>query len=199
MNIAQITAIILLLQAFGVSSSTVANIKAILEPTPIIIHAPNPMTQIPFTTPNGASATPVAAAPDAQGRIEIVSPISGKGLGRQYAAYDWSTYSSQNVPDSERPAGFKFPDESNYIALGAVLYDANGNALGTNTMTITATDESQNKVEQGTGAVMSIYVNGTPNSVPVYPFQYNFQTAGDHTITFTADNGLTASVTLTAK
>lgn len=136
-------------------------------------------TPQPTTAP--AASGPTSTAPASQARIEIVSPIAGKGLGRQYAS------STQIV------------DESNYIELGAVLYDADGQPVSTEKMTITATDDEQDAIEVGTGDVMPKWVNGDKREVPVYSFHYAFKTGGQHTITFTSAGGITASVTLDVK
>lgn len=110
--------------------------------------------------------------------IKIISPIPGKGLGREYKA------SSQVV------------DESNYIELGLVVRSDAGQSRNDLQVVITATDSSQNKTLNGTGNETKIYNNGVAEVVSYYPFHYEFKTAGQHTITFSAD-GLTDHVELT--
>ena len=116
--------------------------------------------------------TPVSKA-----RIDIISPFPGKGLGRAYKA----------AP--------QISDESNYIEIGAVVYDDAGDPTNQPTVTIEATDASQNKQLVQTGNVTPIYVNGEKRVVPVYPFHYEFRTAGTHTIKFTS-GGITQEVSV---
>lgn len=111
--------------------------------------------------------------------IKIVSPSSQKGLGRVYAA---------------RPT---IKDELNYIYIGALVTNAEGKNERAAEMVITATDESQNETQQGTGTFW-----GNPESVGapdqpsyIYGYTYAFKTTGDHTITF-ACLGVTQEVTV---
>lgn len=114
-------------------------------------------------------------APASQARIEIVSPLSGKGLGRKYTSDPNNT------------------DDRNYIELGAVLYNDDGSVNQTADMTVgvTGPSGSSNKVINGTGNFAGYL------KVFYYPFHLDFTEAGDYTVTFTA-NGKTASVQLHA-
>lgn len=114
-------------------------------------------------------------APAPAATLQIVSPLAGKGLGRQYVA----------SPDIK--------DESNYIDIGLIVTNPDGSVNTTATVNVTATDSSQNKEIVGTGTFW-----GNPHNVYYYPFEYQFKTPGDHTITFTV-LGVTQSVTVTAK
>lgn len=78
-------------------------------------------------------------------------------------------------------------DGKNFIIIDAMLTDSNGNNDNTSPMTVTATDESQNTVIDGTGSNI--------NGKYYYEYRYFFKTTGDHTITFAAD-GVTQSVTI---
>lgn len=130
------------------------------------------------------------SAPTSQARIDIISPIAGKGLGPRLdptTGVDLGYVSSPTVQN-----------ESNYIVLGAILYNDDGSVNNTATMTITATDSTQNKVLQGTGDVMKIYPNGELRQVYGYTYSYDFHTSGQHTITFSA-NGIQKSVTVMVK
>ena len=138
---------------------------------------PTPAPQTPTSAP---AAAPAPSTPASQARIDVVSPIAGKGLNREYVHSD------------------EIKDESNYMVIGAVVYDDNGQPTATPTVNITATDNTQDAIEVGTGDVATIWPDGNRTVVPVYTYSYNFKTAGDHTITFTA-NGITKSVTVTAK
>lgn len=111
-------------------------------------------------------------------RIDIISPIPGKGLGRQYKA----------APE--------ITDESNYIVIGAVIYDANGAPVSNADMSIGINSETP-VVLHGTGDVTPIYVDGQKRVVPVYTVTYEFKTAGDYTFTFSS-NDVEQSVTVTA-
>lgn len=143
--------------------------------TPQIVPQP---TQI-INQPTQNIMTP-ATAPISQARIEIISPIPTKGLGRQHVA----------SPTIE--------GEDNYVVLGAIVYDANGNVDKNAVVTISATDASQNKVENGAGDMVTIYTDGVKNQVLGYVYSYEFRTQGDHTITFSV-NGLTKDVVINAK
>jgi endoglucanase Acf2 len=113
-----------------------------------------------------------------QAHIEIVSPIPGKGLGREFLAR----------------ADIK--DEKNYVSIAAILFKEDGSVDQTSEMSVVTTDELQNKTREGTGTLWNNrYVDGTQQPAYVYPFDYHFKTVGDHTITFAAA-GLTASVTI---
>lgn len=136
-------------------------------------------TSAPSTTgpDTGATQTPVQAqpaptvaptVPASKIDIEIVNPIPGKGLGRQYKAAD------------------QIVDESNYIEIGAIVYGDNGEPVSDTTVFFTATDQGQNKTLKGTGDVMKIYVNGEARQVPVYSVHYEFKTPGPHQLVFTA-------------
>ena len=53
--------------------------------------------------------------------------------------------------------------------------------------------------QAGIGSVTKIYKeDGTQEIVSYYPFRYEFKTAGQHTIKFTA-NGMSESITLDVK
>lgn len=139
--------------------------------------------------------------------LEIINPLNGKGLGpkpdsygtdRGYVAYDWDYLNSTpSIADNERPKGFTFPDESNIINIGLVCRDEKGNPVNKAVVTVEATDSTQNKTIHGTGNVTKIRnAEGEESSVHYYPFNYQFKTAGEHTITFTC-NGISESVTVT--
>lgn len=110
--------------------------------------------------------------------IEIISPIAGKGLGRQYKAQS------------------EIVDESNYIELGLIVRNDNGIPIKDAVVIITSTDSTQNKTINSTGNVYPKYENNVRIITPYYRFHYEFKTAGEHIITFST-NGLTDAVTLT--
>lgn len=80
-----------------------------------------------------------------------------------------------------------------FANVGAILRDETGQVVRDQDMTITATDETQNKVEHGTGDMTA-----NPDNLYYYGFRYLFTTAGDHVITFAA-LGVEASLTLSAE
>lgn len=198
LTIAQIAAIIGLLVAFNAPPQVVADVESALNGQQITSQqqatmqeatttAGSPQTAQPSTTaaPSGATTPPPAApqtatAPSSRARIEVISPIPGKGLGRSYKA------------------AAEVSDESNYVELGAVLYDDAGNPVRDARMAITATDGVQDAIEVGTGDVTNVWRGGQKIQVPVYSYHYEFTTPGKHTITFEA-NGLTALVELEAE
>ncbi len=134
---------------------------------------------------------PISVPKSSMAKIEIIVPTAS-------AAY--CTNISHSKCESQNKtfvASLQVVDESNYVYLGLVVYDDNGDPIRNVVVTIVATDSSQNKVLNGTGNVTPIYnENGAKIITPYYPFNYEFKTSGDHTITFTT-LGMTKSVTLT--
>ena len=100
--------------------------------------------------------------------IEIISPIAGKGLDREYLA---------------RP---NVMDEKNYLEIGLVVYDEKGKSMNEIKVKVETTDKDQNVKLKGTGNMTNIVVNGIPVKVYYYPFHYDFRTIGNNTIKFTA-------------
>lgn len=96
--------------------------------------------------------------------VQIVSPMPPKGLGRRYEA----------APEVK--------DETNYVFIGAVVKDGDGNVRDDVVVKVTATDGSQNKIMGGTGN----YAPGVVNA-KYYPFEYAFHEPGTHEIAFTAE------------
>lgn len=148
---------------------------------PIYITNPEPEPVTEDVQTSRPSSEPLAPEPDKnepkimEYTIDIISPVSIKGLGREY-------YANKNVKD-----------EMNYIYIGAVLKDSDGNVINNVEMKVTATDGSQNKNINGTGTIANTYVNGQKIPVYCYPYTYEFRTAGDHQITFSA-NGVSKTV-----
>jgi len=141
-------------------------------PLQMIIIQPPAETQPTITQPVQEQQ------PMSNAKIEIVNPYPDKGIGRDFLA-------RQDVKD-----------EQNYISIGAILYNDDGTVNQDTQMFVTATDETQDKTQDGTGTLWNNhYVDGQKVPVFYYPFTYQFKTVGDHTITFTAA-GLTASVTI---
>lgn len=101
--------------------------------------------------------------------IEVISPINGKGLGREYLARD------------------PMLDEFNYVELGLVVRDSAGKDVRDVKVEVTATDTEQNKTLESTGNQTTIYVNGAKKVVYYYPFHYEFKTPGDHSVEFKVD------------
>ncbi len=194
----------MLLQAFGVGQATIDIVQAQLRPVPITTSATAmPATVAPQQTPapqttlapqpNGASTAPVlaATAPVASlGHIGIIEPMGGKGIHNRASQISTSTaFDERGQPMNE-------------VSIAAVIYGANGLPLPTDDhmvpMAITATDASQNLVLKGTGAGVTVYVDGYPRGALMYMYTYEVRTAGDHTITFSA-NDMSTSTTFTAK
>lgn len=150
------------------------------KPTP----APEPeRIYIPVYIPEPTTAsTPLTeTTPQSMKSLEIISPINGKGLNREYTAQD------------------PIVDESNYIELGLVVRGDDGKDVNTLEVVITATDASQNKTLTSTGNVKKIYdSNGVGTITHYYPYHYEFKTAEDHTITFSVPSlQLEETVTVT--
>lgn len=154
------------------------------EPTPTPApNSPPPQTiYIPiYITQPTPEPTPLPTQPQqSMSSIEIISPVGSKGIvaGRTYTAQP------------------EVIDETNYVYLGLIVLDDAGNPDKNVEVTITATDETQNKTLNGTGNVYPRYENEVRIITPFYPFHYEFHTVGDHTITFSA-NDMTKSVTFT--
>lgn len=163
--------------------ATATPLSTSLSTTPVVAPQPAPDPTPIITQPTQTIMTPtpiIASAPVSQARIEIMNPIPTKGLGRQHVA-------SSTVQN-----------EDNYVVLGAIVYDAEGKVDKTAVVTISATDDTQNKVENGSGELVTIYTDGVKEQVYGYVYSYDFKTAGDHTITFSA-NGLSKEVVINAK
>ena len=146
------------------------------------------------STPAPAPAPePIAEAKpkpkESQAAIEIISPIAGKGIGPRldFDGNDMGYVASSTVEN-----------ESNYIVLGLIVYDYDGENTKTVVVTVTATDSSQNKTMNGTGNQKTMYYDGIAKVMWYYPFSYDFKFAGQHTITFSTGD-MTKSVTLTVK
>ena len=200
----QITAIIMLLTAFGVDPIITADVQRILEGRPAITSTATTTTmtsaQPPASAPsssNGA-ATPrlagnegttlapapvVATAPASRARIDVISPTPGNGLNRKHTTSPELDNDGKGNPMNE-------------MVIAAVLYGDDGRtAIKDAIMTITATDSVQNKTMNGTGEIHPVYVDGQKTIPPIYTYYYVFKTAGDHTITFSS-NGISQSVTV---
>lgn len=119
--------------------------------------------------------------------IKVINYIPTQGLNREFSAYDWDKFDGENIPDSERPDGFVFPSDSNYVTIGILVEDGDvpiGNAV----LTIESTDTTQNKVMNGTNQITTIYPDGKKKFIPIYSYQYKFKTPGTHTIVFKVDD-----------
>jgi hypothetical protein len=158
-------AILVANQAIQVAQREISSMQSGTQSTPQ--NQNNSMTE--------GTSTPATQEPVSLARIEIVNPWPGKGLGRQYKA----------AP--------QISDESNYIEIGAVLYNADGIVNTSAPMTVSATDSSQNKNLNGTGNYSPRVEGGY-----YYPFTYEFKSPGEHTITFQA-NGITKAVKVNAE
>mgnify|MGYP001578363813 CR=1 FL=1 len=174
--------------ATAVANQAIAAADAQLA-QPLQANAPTTMTNetTPPATPTPAQAQPsdttvLPTAPASKARIDIVSPIPGKGLGRTYKHAD------------------EVSGEENYIVIGAVVYDVAGNPTRSSTMAVTIENQQgkKNLALEGTGDVMNVYVGDQKRQVPVYSVTYEFKTEGTHIFTFAA-NGLTQSVSLAVK
>lgn len=158
---------------------------------PVLIAQPIQIT-LPPTMPEPTVSQPEPqAAPVSQARLEIFSPLAGKGLGREYVALR-DGYNPQDPAEHY--------DESNYIVIGLVIYDDNGN-IGTDRtvpVTVTATDGSQNKTMNGTGVMLGQANGSIPGGTFYYSYSYDFKSSGQHTITFQA-RGMSKAVTLSVK
>lgn len=99
--------------------------------------------------------------------LELFDPIPAKGRGRHYVA-------SPEVVD-----------ESNYIEIGLIVKDENGNILKDKTVEVHCTDATQDKSLNETGN-FSPRIN-PPNGGSYYPFHYEFRTEGQHIISFTCE------------
>lgn len=173
------------------------------EPTPVapvVTVAPEatPTVQVTQVTPTQAISVPVyiiqlvttpeptpqpqpvatVSAPQVMQTptFEVKNPLPGKGLGR--------TLKWRATPI----------DELNEVDLGAVLTNPDGSINSTSVVTVTATDETQNKTLNGTGNTSTF---GDPNNPKMYyPFSYYIKTPGLHKITFTSDLGVSVDVSI---
>lgn len=184
----QISAILMLLSAFGVDPITLGNVQLILQGQTITSSSMQPMNTTP--QPPAPAPTPMAAGapvPASQARIEIISPTKLNG----YIANDYKLN-----PNGSLAEGSVSPDASNSVVIKVLVYDDAGNINGTENVSVTV--DGNTKVLNGTGDVATIYKGTNRLVVPAYVYNYEFRTAGDHTITFTTGTGLSQSITLTA-
>lgn len=131
----------------------------------------------PETTPQPQPVATVSAPQVMQtATIEVKNPLPGKGLGR--------TLKWRATPI----------DELNEVDLGAILTNPDGSINSTSVVTVTATDDTQNKTLNGTGNTSTF---GDPNNPKMYyPFSYYIKTPGLHKITFTSDLGVSIDVSI---
>ena len=141
------------------------------ELTPVAPQSSNP--QSTATSPIQQPPAPKLSMKS----LKIISPINGKGLGRRYTAQS------------------QIYDESNYVELGLIFRNENGDPISNALVTVEATDQSQNKQINGTGFTTPIPENGSAIATPYYQFHYEFKTTGQHVITFSTGD-MTESVTL---
>jgi hypothetical protein len=136
---------------------------------PIFITNPEPepvVDEVPSTASEPLDSVPVNEPKVMEYTGQIISPVSIKGLGRQYAARE------------------KMLDEMNYVYICLLIKDQDGNVIKDAEVKVITTDESQNKTINGTGTIANTYVDGQKIPVYCYPFSYEFRTPGDHKITF---------------
>lgn len=177
-------------QAVDLANQAIATIQQVLQQEinqPAIVQrntSSSNATSQPAVLPEGVSNVPIIpivepiiqTQPVSMKSITIISPIAIKGLGRTYLS---------------RP---EIKDEFNYIEIGLIVRDENGNPVKNAEVVITATDSSQNKTIDVTGDVTPRYENGVKIKTHYYHFSYAFKTPGEHSITFTAE-GLSEVVT----
>ena len=129
--------------------------------------------------------------------ISIMSPHAPTGVGPRPDPITGADRGYVSKPELADPnyqfqAGSSY-DESNYIVVGAVVRDTEGKSINTATVVITTGDPTQTQTMTSTGNTKKI----GEETVYYYPFEYFFKTAGQHTITFTA-NGMTETLELNA-
>lgn len=153
-----------------------ASSTPITPPAPVINNEPITMAPQPAPAPAPTLEPP---APKSQARIEIVNPIPGKGLGREYVA----------APEVK--------DESNYIEIGAVVFGDDGQPVKDADVVVTVNGQKPVTL-RGTGDVFPYYVSGEKRVYPVYSFHYEFRDKGKTIIAF-ATGGMRESATLDVK
>ena len=102
--------------------------------------------------------------------IEIINPITGKGLGREYKA------------NSE------VENEANYIEIGAIIRDENNIVMDNVVVSVETSDPTQNKAMTGTGNIVTIKTKTKKIRIPYYHLHYEFRQSGNHKITFEVGN-----------
>ena len=140
--------------------------------------------------------------------MKIFSP-GGNGLGPRL---DPITGIDMGYRANNYPEGGIMPNDSNSISIGLLVRNDEGVAVLKYDVTIEAIDppdpscwscrrfmKGTGTDQAGIGSVTKIYKeDGTQEIVSYYPFRYEFKTAGQHTIKFTA-NGMSESITLDVK
>ena len=181
------------------ATTTTATTTPIQEPTPAPpasqpIYVPIYIIQpAPALTP-APTVEPIKIEPIDMKSITIISPTSGKGLGRRYEAIpqECALTVATNAGNVEPLCSY---DEANYVVLGLVVKNGADEVMKDTHVVITATNERQNKTINNTGSVTPIYINGVKIITHFYPITYYFMTPGEHVIIFKAI-GMTESVTL---
>ena len=151
-------------------------IEAMLEAKSTAEHN----AQVSVTMGQQPAPQPTMPEPVSLAKIEIISPVPSKGLGRVYKTS--GEYDERGEPYNE-------------LYIGAIVYNEAGKPTKDLTVTITATDATQNSVVESTGNTTAMVTQGSSTQIPFYKFNYQFKTLGEHTITFEAI-GLTKSVTV---
>lgn len=177
---AQIIAILMVLQSFGVSQSTLDAVNVALHPAQATTQAE--------AAPSAPTATVSAPAPT-QGPSSASAPqpyIELVSIGYYKDAI--------GAPHYAAPIGTKTwdaADDGQFVAVGIVLHRADGTIDAGATMQASTTDPTQNVVMQGTSAC-------DRNGLCYYPYHYLFRTPGAHTLEFIG-GGADKTITLQAQ
>ncbi len=119
-------------------------------------------------------------------KLQIISPIKEKGLGREYEAIPGKCFTCGQ--DVSHPI-----KESNYIDIGVIVWRLDDNdvfqAVNDEKLAVVTDDATQNRVFEGTGALYIKVNEDTSKTVLYYyPFHYEFKIIGTQKIMFTASD-----------
>ena len=115
-------------------------------------------------------------------KLEVVSPVKVKGLGRNYEAIPVRCPTcKQEIPHPIK--------ENNYIDIGVIVWRLDEHevyqAVNDELVRVISDDATQNKIFDGTGSVYTIREKAGKKVVPFYPYHYEFKIVGKQNIKFT--------------
>ena len=158
-----------------------------------IVWAQQAVAELPTES---APAQPIPEPAPAQTEIQVAPSAAGiinepkKAMATLEIITPKHPYSKDETIGKTYKAANEVTEDDNTIYIGVILKDSDGNQIDSAVMDVATTDSAQNKQINGTGTFLAKFGK-------FYPFIYDFHSAGQHVITFTA-LGASASVTISA-
>lgn len=183
----QIVAIVMLLQAFGLAPSAVANVQALL----LAGNSRHAAAQGSATA--AGATTPVTSTPQSPDAPAVVIAPSQGAQPSQASAYPTPAnivvFNSGYYLDNIQAPHYAAPDgttldsakDGEFVTVGAIVYDSTGLVDCAAVVTATTSDSSQNKTWTSTPY-------RDQDGRCYYQYQYLFKWAGTHTVEFDAQD-----------